>query len=256
MEKMITSRDNPAVRRYTLLASSRKERGKSGLFVTEGIKLTAEAYDAGCVPQSLFVTAEAEEKYRARLAAMGEAVPVSESVAQKLSGVVTPQGVFAVFEKPPEKRPGWIRDGRYLLLAGLQDPGNVGTILRTAAALGVTGVLLSPDTPDPFGPKVLRASMGGVFRLSMETLPVPQAIAALKEAGVRTWAAALDSRAVSLRDAGLGPGCAVVVGNEGAGLDRESIALCDGTVIIPMVPGSESLNAAMAAGILLWEMAR
>lgn len=256
MDKMITSRDNPAVRHYTLLASSRKERTQSGLFVTEGIKLTVEAYDAGCALQSLFVTAEAQAKYRARLAAMGEAVLVSESVAQKLSGVVTPQGVFAVFAKPQESCPAFFQDGRYLLLAGLQDPGNVGTILRTAAALGVTGVILSPDTPDPFSPKVLRASMGGVFRLAMETLAVSETIAMLKEAGVRTWAAALDNRAVSLRDAGLGAGCAAVIGNEGGGLDSDVIALCDGTVIIPMAPGSESLNAAMAAGILLWEMVR
>lgn len=256
MEKEITSRENPAVRRYTLLASSRKEREDSGLFVTEGVKLTSEAHSAGCVLRSLYVTAQAAMKYAARLAVMGEFILVSESVSQKLSGAVTPQGVFGVFEKPEPRALCLSSDGRYLLLDGLQDPGNVGTVIRTAAALGITGIILSRDCPDPYSPKVLRASMGGVFHAALEVREIPQGIKALKAAGVHVWAAALHSRAVSLREAGLGPGCAVVIGNEGAGLDEEMIRLCDGAVIIPMAEGNESLNAAMAAGILLWEMAR
>lgn len=256
LDFIITSRENPAVRQYTLLASSRRERTDRGLFVTEGMKLTAEAAGAGCRLQSLYVTQEAAAKYRQKLEEIGELTLVSPSVAKKLSDTVTSQGVFGVYKKPEPKSLRLSPQGRYLLLSGLQDPGNVGTILRTAAALGITGVILSPDCPDPHGPKVLRASMGGVFRLAMEFRPIGEAVQALEQAGIRVWAAALDSRAIPLQEAGLGSGCAVAIGNEGAGLEKEVIDLCGGTVIIPMAPGNESLNAAMAAGILLWEMTR
>lgn len=251
--KRITSRENPAVRQYTLLAASRKARMDAHLFVTEGIKLTMEAAQS-CLLQELYVTETAIEKYS--LPSCREPVLVSDGVAQKMSLTPAPQGIFGVFQQPRPCRIPLSVSQHYLVLSGLQDPGNVGTILRTAAALGTGNVFLSPDCPDPYSPKVLRASMGGVFRLALETRETAEVITDLEQAGVKVWAAALSPEAVSPQQAGLKAGSAVVIGNEGRGLPSELTALCKGIIQIPMVPGNESLNAAMAAGILLWEMAR
>lgn len=147
------------------------------------------------------------------------------------------------------------KDGRYILLSSMQDPGNIGTILRTAAAFGLDGVFLSSDCPDLYSPKVLRATMGGIFKIPLEVSDdLTEVIDRLQEAGIRVCAAALDGQAVPLQQAGLGNGCAVVIGNEGNGLPGHLIERCGQAVMIPMRPDSESLNAAMAAGIFLWEM--
>lgn len=254
MNKEITSRENQEVRHYTLLLASRKERVQSGLFVTEGFKLTQEAMQAGCACQAVYATSTAIKKYAVE-SLFAECSVVADNVAEKMAASVTPQGVFGVFTLPQPRIPEILPTGRYLLLDGLQDPGNVGTILRTGAALGLSGVFLSPDSPDPFSMKVLRASMGGVFRLPLQIAESTETIAQLREAGLPVWAAALTGNAVSLRGLQSQP-CGVVIGNEGAGLPQELITSCDGTVMIPMVPGNESLNAAMAAGILIWEITK
>ena len=262
-EKEIASRENPAVKRYVALAGSRRERRRLGLFVTEGAKLTLEAFGAGYRPVELFVTEAAWEDGSDALADCALAAErfcrVSDAVAQKLAQSVTPQGVFAVFSALDNgAQPVKIgNNGKFLLLSSLQDPGNLGTILRTAAAFGIDGVFLSADCPDLFSPKVLRASMGGVFKAPVRVAEdLGAEIDALRAAGVTVYAAALGEGAASLRETALGPGCAVVIGNEGNGLAPELAARCDRALVIPMEPGTESLNAAMAAGILLWEIYR
>lgn len=289
-EKEITSRDNPSVKRYALLAGSRREREQLGLFVTEGIKLTCEALEAGFVPIELFATEDALERdferaQRVALACEEGFYKVSNQVADKLSKTVTPQGIFCVFRLPEGgRRPiGSDREpGSYesaigsrtlspehgepetafggtgtLLLCSLQDPGNLGTILRTASAFGVGRVVISDDCPDLFSPKVLRASMGGVFRVPVTVTPdMLSEIDALRASGTRVFAAALHSGAISVCAAPLDENVAVVIGNEGAGLPGEVIDRCDGTIIIPMERDSESLNAATAASVILWEMYR
>lgn len=258
--KEITSRENPEVKRYVQLAGSRKERRQSGLFVTEGFKLTSEAFAAGCGPVALFVTGEAWDRYEQleKFAPQFELFcRVSQPVADKLAQSASPQGVFGIF-RMLDNRIQTVKigkDGRYILLFSMQDPGNIGTILRTAAAFGLDGVFLSSDCPDLYSLKVLRATMGGVFKIPLEISDdLTDVVHRLQEAGVRVYAAALDRKAVSLRRMGLGAGCAVVIGNEGNGLPARLIEKCDQTVMIPMRPDSESLNAAMAAGIFLWEM--
>lgn len=261
MEKQLASRENPVVKQYIRLLTSRKAREESGLFVVEGGKLIMEALGAGCEPVQLFATDEAWQKQAESLRfaeqQAAEMFRISPSVADKLAQAVSTQGFFGVFRQP-EKKPLVISpQGRYLLLSALQDPGNVGTVLRTAAAFGVDGIIVTSDCPDIYGMKVLRASMGGVFKVSVTiTENMEQMIRYLQDAGIRVYAAALKEQAISVRDAGLGRGCAVVIGNEGAGLPEQIAAVCDQAVIIPMHPGNESLNAAMAAGILLWEMSR
>ncbi|WP_195377126.1 TrmH family RNA methyltransferase [Anaerotruncus rubiinfantis] len=258
----ITSRENPAVKEYVRLAGSRKARRETGRFVTEGVKLTAEAFNAGCTPRAAYVTEEAFKRYDVltKLAEKGlELVEISSSVAAKLAQSPSPQGVFGVFSMlDNQTQPVKIgSNGKFLLLSSLQDPGNLGTILRTAAAFGVDGVFLSDDCPDLYSLKVLRASMGGVFKVPSAVCgDLDGIIAALRQEKVPVWAAALCEGAAPVSKAKLAGGCAVVIGNEGNGLAKEMIDQCDGAVIIPMRPDSESLNAAMAAGILVWEMTR
>ena len=262
-EKEILSRENPSVKRYVALAASRGERRKQGQFVTEGIKLTQEALEAGYVPVELLVTRESWEKAAKRLSRYLGRVEylcwVSPSVEKKLADAIAPQGVFGVFRQLDKgAQPVKIsNNGRYLLLDALQDPGNLGTILRTAAAFGLDGIFLSDNCPDPFGPKVLRASMGGVFKLPIEPVAEMGALVEqLRAAGVETYAAALRSEALPPQRLPRKGGCAVLIGNEGNGLPEALIRLCTHTVMIPMEPGNESLNAAMATGILLWELYR
>lgn len=261
MKDIITSRENGQVRNYALLAASRKARAEQGLFVTEGIKLTCEALEVGYEPIQLFVTDDVCGKHAAfleRAASMGgRFFCVADSVAEKLAQSVTPQGIFGVFRKPPDREPIVRPEGRYLLLSSLQDPGNLGTILRTAAAFGIDGIYLSEDCPDLYSLKVLRASMGGVFKLAVGIRDdLGDAVCSLKEAGVRVYAAALHQKAETMRPGFLGAGCAVMIGNEGGGLPPELVEACGGALLLPMRADSESLNAAMAAGIFLWEMTR
>ena len=263
LSKEITSRENPAVKQYVQLAASRKTRYEQRLFVTEGMKLTAEAFMAGYCPELFFATEDALDRYYedAQPIALksAEFLRISPSVAEKLAQSVSTQGVFGVFHMLDNEVTNAKIDcnGKFLLLSSLQDPGNIGAILRTAAAFGVDGVILSADCPDLFSPKVLRASMGGIFKVP--TLVVPDlcgCVRNLRDSGVVVYAAALDDSAISVRDLPLKGGCAVVIGNEGNGLSDELIGQCSQTIKIPMRPDSESLNAAMAAGIILWEMNR
>lgn len=261
LSKEITSRDNPAVKQYVQLAASRKARYEQQLFVTEGMKLTAEAFMAGYRPELFFATEDALDRYYedAQPIALNAAqfLRISPSIAEKLAQSVSTQGVFCVFQMLDNEVTDAKIDcnGKFLLLSSLQDPGNIGTILRTAAAFGVDGVILSEDCPDLYSPKVLRASMGGVFKVPVRvTDDLCGCIRKLKDSGIVVYAAALDDSAISVRELSLKSGCAVVIGNEGSGLPDELIGQCSQTIMIPMQPGNESLNAAMAAGIILWEM--
>lgn len=259
----ITSTQNPHIKELVRLTNSKKERGLSGLFVMESVKLATEAVQAGVEIHTLLATQRAWEHYQSELqavaAAAAESVCISEEVSDKLSTAVTGQGVYCLCAMPapklqPEKLPA---RGRYLLLSSLQDPGNIGTILRAGLAFGIDGVLLSADCPDLYSPKVLRAAMGAVFRLPMAVVPdLADCIAKMRERGIRVYGAALDRTAVTVEEAALGDGCAVVIGNEGRGLSPQLLSACDGSVFIPISEASESLNAAIAASILLWEMRR
>lgn len=260
MEQTITSRDNPAVKEYTLLLTSRKARHEQRLFVTEGEKLTREALLGGCACKRLFFTARAWRAYETRYAKTDAQIClVNESVAAKLSGTQSTQGVFGVFSMlDNDAQPVKIENsGAYLILSSLQDPGNLGTILRTAAAFGIDGVFLNEDCPDLYSLKVLRACMGGVFKLPVQRVDnLLDVVSRMKAEGVFVWAAALHKKAQMAGRTELSNGCAVAIGNEGAGLGERLIQACDGVLALPMRQNSESLNAAMAAGIFMWEMAK
>ena len=254
----ITSKDNPRIKELAKLYSSARARRESGLFVLEGVRLVRDAQINGVSIRSLFVTEDGirrlGESAAALIAAAGEVFEIPDNLAARVGDTVQPQGVFAVCEGTlampglPENTEGGI-----LILASLQDPGNVGTILRSAAAFGLGGVLMSRDCPDPASPKVLRAAMG--VRPAWQTGDICAAIDTLRARGVPVYAAALGENSVTVDEVFLA-GAAVVIGNEGSGLPENVIAHCTMPVILPIAPGCESLNAAMAATVFAWELSR
>ena len=245
-ETRITARKNPLLQQVRRLLSSRKERQSAGLFVADGTKLLKEAvtYWDGLDTVILSDGVEAEVPEYVRL------VRVPEDVMASISPMQTPQGALFLC-RLPEKTEFSAQSGM-LLLDGIQDPGNLGTILRTADALDVPVVLLE-GCADPYSHKVVRASMGAVFRVKTVQTTWETAQAACKAAGIPIGVTALSERALDLRDADLSK-MAVVIGSEGQGVRQQILDAADAELIIPMNPHCESLNAAVAATIVMWQM--
>ncbi len=252
---LITSRENPLIKEACALVSDKKARKESGLFVVEGARLCSEACKSGAEVLRLFVTEEAEKKYPEYLSSLlseaKEVYNISTGVADKISDTKTPQGVFAVC-RMEEKEINLDDEGLFVLLSGLQDPGNIGTILRTCEAMDVKGVFLC-SCADAFSPKVLRGTMGCIFRLPVRVFSdTAKALELLSEKGVTTYASALSENALLLPGVKFEKKSCVLIGNEGNGLSTEVISACDYSVMIPMPGKAESLNAASAAAILIY----
>ncbi len=254
--EIITSKNNPAVTAAAKLAD-KKYREREGKFAFEGIKLFSEALSAGVRFSRVFVTEEAYERYADRLSVLenGVLTVVSDAVYEKLSFENAPQGVFSVAEyfSPCVKK-----DTSFvLLLDGVADPGNFGAVLRSAEAFGVDTVYTGKNGADLYNPKTIRACMGSVFRMDVrrsESLVCD--IENLQKEGFRVYATALDKRSRDIRDVDFSGKTAFVIGNEGHGVSAEVLSACDGSVIIPMREGPESLNAAVASSVVMWEAAR
>ena len=246
MRELITSRKNPLLQQVKKLLSSRKEREATGLFVSDGVKLLQEAIrwwpGLDTVILSEGVDAEVPESVRV--------VTVPEDVMSSISPMQTPQGALFLC-RLPEKTPFVPKPGM-LLLDGIQDPGNLGTILRTADALQIPVALLE-GCVDPYSHKVVRSSMGAVFRMDVVQTTWEQAQTACKEAGIPIGVTALTDTALDLRRAPLDK-LAVVIGSEGQGVRKEILDSAGQALIIPMNPNCESLNAAIAAAIVMWQM--
>ena len=245
-EQRITSRKNPLLQQVRKLLSSRKAREEAGLFVADGTKLLAEAvrWYPGLDTVILSDGVEAEVPDSVRL------IRVPEDVMASISPMESPQGALFLC-RYPEKTNFSPKKGS-LLLDGIQDPGNLGTILRTADALEVPVALLE-GCADPYSHKVVRASMGAVFRTQVVQVPWQEAKAACAAGKIPIGVTALSDRAKDLRQADLKQ-MAVVIGSEGQGVRREILEAADAELIIPMNPRCESLNAAVAATIVMWQM--
>ena len=235
------------------------ERKKTGLFLAEGARLCADAAGNGVEIETLFVTAAAAEKYAALLEpavrAAARRYEIAESVAEKLSDTAHPQGVFCVCRKP-ERALTLQPDGFYVITENLQNPDNLGAIARTAEAFGANGLLVAGGC-DVYQPKALRASMGALLRFPVAfAADAPAEIERFRSAGLAVYAAALTPEAADIRAVPKTGGAAVVIGNEGAGVSPEALAASTGSVIIPMAGKAESLNAAAAAAVLLWEFTK
>ncbi len=262
---IITSRQNPKARQAAALARSGESRWEKRQFLCEGARLCRDAALSGLPVEFCFVTERARAKYgdylRPILPVCREAYLIEEHVAELLSSTKASQGVFCVCGWPAGLLPeaAWEPEQAPLLvLENLQDPGNLGTVLRTAEALGIGQVVLLGECCDPLSPKVLRASMGAVFRLKLRAEGNSEKLCKLiKEQGFRLHAAVPEASALGVTEIDFSIGQhAVVIGNEGNGLTAETIALCHDRVTIPMAGRAESLNASAAATILLWEMRR
>ena len=238
--------------KYIHSLEMKKYRNELNAFVAEGNKLVADmmfAFECELIlAKPSWMAMQGNIPAKELLEAEGDDI-------RKASFLKNPQDVLAVF-----KRPGWSIDeadpssSLVLALDGIQDPGNLGTILRTADALEIPVVLLD-GCADAYNPKTVRASMGAVFRTQPVSMTRTQAIAGCREQGIPLLATAMSADAVDLRQADL-RAAAVVIGSEGQGICPELFAAAEQKIIIPMSPRCESLNAAVAATIVLWQMKR
>lgn len=246
MEQRITSRKNPQIQMVRKLLSSRKYREETGRFVGDGIKLLKEAaaYCPGL--ETVFLSDGVE----ADLPKTVQVIRVPEDVMESISPMSSPQGALFVCRMP--RQPEWKPRGGMMILDGIQDPGNLGTILRTSDALDVPLVLLE-GCADVFSHKVVRASMGAVFRREVVQTTWEQVLQACKAAQIPIGVTALSDTAMDIRRAQLHT-MAVVIGSEGQGVRPEILEQADQQLIIPMNAHCESLNAAVAATIVMWQM--
>ena len=245
MGQYITSRQNSRIQQLRKLLRSKKEREQAGLFVADGTKLLAEAVRWWPGLETVFLT----DGVQADVPDTVEVIRVSPEIMEYVSPMESPQGALFVCRLPEQSSyepvPG-------LLLDGIQDPGNLGTILRTADALQIPVTLLE-GCADPYSHKVVRASMGAVFRTPVIQSRWATVKEACANANIPVAVTALSDRAEDIRNADLGK-MAVVIGSEGQGVRPEIMADAQRQLIIPMNPNCESLNAAVAATIVMWQM--
>lgn len=260
----IESRNNERIKNIVKLRE-RQEREEQRLFFFEGVHLLEEYLRHGHVPESVFVSVDQAEKYRELFSAIDpkKIITVTKEVFEKISTEKAPQGILtlsafldgnAIFLKDDYAKLTESKTSSFLFLESIRDNGNVGTILRTAAALGIQCVL-SSDCADIYSHKTVRATMGALFSSKVYIADdFAAAVGAVRASGKRVFAAALGKTTLTLGNFGIHKGDCFIVGNEGSGISEKIIGLCDNTVIIPMTSATESLNASAAAAILLWEL--
>ena len=246
MTERITARKNPLLQQVRRLLSSRKERQQTGLYVADGTKLLEEAVKWCDGLQTAVLSDEVQMELPDRV----RVVRVPGDVMESVSPMQSPQGALFLCRIPEHKV--FEPKAGMLLLDGIQDPGNLGTILRTADALDIPVALLE-GCADPYSHKVVRASMGAVFRTQPVQTTWSAAAEACKEAGIEVAVTALSDAAVDLRQAAVAE-MAVVIGSEGQGVRKEILEAAGQQLIIPMNPRCESLNAAVAATVVMWQM--
>ena len=248
----ITSRSNPLCTHLRKLASDRAYRRKCGEFLCDSPKLLEEALLHGGDLRTVVCT---EDAALPPIPAGVRRVSVPADVMKSVSPAQAPQGVLAVCAMRAPALPEMLPGKRYVVLDGVQDPGNVGTILRTADAFRADGMFLVNGCADLYNPKTVRATMGAVFRCPVWNCDIPNLRRLLTNSGLPLYGAALRADTVDARTLDYSR-CAIAIGSEGKGLSQELLAVCDQTALIPMSDHCESLNAAMAATVLLWEAAR
>ena len=263
MEQLITSRQNALVVETAKLAD-RKHRRASGLFRFDGIKLAEEALRCSAPLTAILLQESRAESLLCRLQDKGFSIPegvrtvrLTDGVFERLSEENAPEGIICVSRALPchfaDAALCFAPHERIVLLESVRDPSNLGAIIRSAAAFGVDHLIVSEDCADIYNAKTVRASMGTLFSQRISRVAsIPDALQALRTAGRRTFAAALDRDAKRLGSFAVRQGDCVVIGNEGHGLSEQTIAACDTSVFIPITERAESLNAAVAASVLMW----
>ena len=253
--KVVTSKDNSLIKLVSSLQTSRKARKEHGMFVLEGARICDDAFDNGIGFDKLIVSNTAFlrlpdyiEKFKT---VSKELYKIPDSLFERISDTSSPQGIIAICSHSTVKSAEIRRDGRYIALENVSDPSNLGAVARTAEALGVSGIILSGGC-DPFSPKALRASMGTLLRMPVsmwEDFSV-----GLKSCGLKSYACVVDGNAEKIGGIQFEDGCLLLIGNEANGLSESAVSGSDVRVTIPMSGRAESLNAAAAAAIAMWEM--
>ncbi len=248
MKNKITARDNPVIKNTAKLLKSREERHTQGLFLCEGAVMLEEAVRSGARIDKVFV----REGMTLPVEPEGaEIYEVSAGVLEKLSDVKTPQGIVFTVAIPRDKQ----LQGRHVLaLENLQDPGNVGTAIRTAEAFGMDSIALVGNVADVYSPKTVRSTMGSIFRLNICAMDADAFFAQAQALELPVYAAALTDKAVPIGSVSFEK-AAVMIGNEANGLSEKALDKCDKHVIIP-INGIQSLNAAVAAAVFMYEMSK
>ena len=253
----ITSRANPKIKEACSLLSA-SGRKKTGLYLTEGARLCADAVGSGVTPEMFLCTRQAAEKYGRAFELCSDRARrtyfISDGVAEKLSDTGETQQMFCVCRIPPasdERGPD--PDGFYIMTENVQNPDNLGAAVRSCEALGADGLIVVSGC-DIYSPKALRASMGALLRFPVIRYPSSEAaLTAARELGMRIFATVVDPDAESMITVDKTGGCVCVIGNEGAGVTDTVKALSDHLITIPMRGRAESLNAAAAVAITVWE---
>lgn len=256
---MITSPANKKVKEVRALFEKASLRAARGLFPVEGVRMFLEAPAAEI--EELYVSesfaARAEGEVREKIEAL-RAETVADNIFAKMSDTKTPQGVLALLRMQRKRLAEVLAEGAscFLAVESLQDPGNLGTMLRAGEGAGLSAILANRGTVDIYNPKVIRATMGSIFRVPVVYVDdFREALLQLKREGIRLYAAALQA-SVPYDSIEYPEKTAFFIGNEAAGLTAEMIAIADQSIHIPMLGQVESLNAAVAASVLLYERAR
>lgn len=237
---ILSSLQNPKVKDYCKLMKSKKERDQRGLFIVEGEHLVEEALKYG---QVLEILVEENTNFNLPIQPM----MVTKAVMEKICDTETPQGIIALCQ---QKQGELNNVNRVLLLDDLNDPGNLGTIIRTADAFGFDAIIMSPNTVDLYNPKVVRATQGAIFRVNPLRQSLPEAILQLQNQGVKIYAADLKGTPLSMLPQE--DKIAFVMGNEAQGISQAVKEVVDGSVTIEMAGETESLNVAIAAAIIMY----
>lgn len=247
--EQITSRKNPKIQHLKKLGSSKSYRTECEEFLCDGAKLLEEAVSNGAEITSVIYSDECPKGVPLNI----PVYEVPRDLIDYISPMKTPQNVVFTC-KIPYKSDTVCGNGKYVVLEGVQDPGNVGTVMRTARAMGYDSVILLAGCADLYSPKTVRSTMGAIFRQHAFEADF-EFLRSMKANGVMLFGAALAEDSVDVRDVKF-ENFAVCIGSEGKGLSQELLELCDKKIIIPMMQECESLNAAMAAGIIMWESVR
>lgn len=255
----LTSRKNKTVIDTAELSKNKKARDASGVFPIEGIKLFDEAILSGLIIESVFFTKKAASLYSNKLETLTDTklYLVTDDVYEKLSDESAPQGILAIVKKPSAKNLSEesLKEGSFVLLEDIQNPLNIGAILRCCYSMGFEKVIFSESCADIYSPKCARAAMGSLFKIEAYfSNNLPQTAKTLSESGCRVFCTSLGERSVKLGEFEFIPSDCFVIGNEGHGASDLLMNACSHSLFIPMNDGAESLNAATAAAIVMWEM--
>lgn len=257
MVETISSLQNKTIKDTAKLVD-KKYRQQTGLFMLEGLKLVQELLDSAWQIDSVFLEQNLELPAAMQAQLLERSVNlyyVTKEIIAKIADVSTAQGIIAIAKMQPQQMPDFPQDATVLLLENIQDPGNMGTIIRTAVATGISAIIVTPDCADIYSPKVVRSTMGGMLRLPIVTMPAQEALSFLQAHQFPVYVTSL-TNAASLYSAQFTGRAAIVLGNEANGVSSETLAHSPQRIFIPQIGKIESLNVSIAAGVIMYEVLR